>query len=147
MQGITDIPFQIIITGELEGAEYAAYRALTDKAEEADVESIIDAANSEDDSKVKEHYEVLLNLVMEKNDRYIELLRRDRSMRNVLMEIVQNDVDERVDKERQDEKQQTIVSSIKKLMNNLKLTLDQAMDALEIPQTDRATYAGLIKNI
>ena len=32
--GITDIPFQIVITGELQGEEFAAYRALTDKAAE-----------------------------------------------------------------------------------------------------------------
>ena len=41
--------------------------------------------------------------------------------------------------------QQTLVSSIKNLMANLKLTLEQAMDALNIPQADRATYAGLVQ--
>ena len=42
VKGYTDLPFQIIITGELKGEEYAAYRALTDKADEADVERIIE---------------------------------------------------------------------------------------------------------
>ena len=32
VEGITDLPFQIVITGELEGPEYAAFRALTDHA-------------------------------------------------------------------------------------------------------------------
>ena len=147
VQGITDLPFQIIITGELEGAEYAAYRALTDKAEEADVEQIIDAANDEEDDKVKEHYGVLLNLVMEKNERYIELLRRDTAMRNVLMEIVQDDVNERISSAEVAKEQQTKALDIRNLMNNLKLTLEQAMDALGIPQTDRATYTNLVKGI
>lgn len=35
--GLTDLLFQIITTGELQGEEYAAYRALTDKADEEDV--------------------------------------------------------------------------------------------------------------
>ena len=35
--GITELPFQIVITSELEGSEYAAYRALTDEAKEDDV--------------------------------------------------------------------------------------------------------------
>lgn len=49
VKGYTDLPFQIIITGELEGEEYAAYRALTDKAEKADVESILQSAENEAD--------------------------------------------------------------------------------------------------
>ena len=40
---------------------------------------------------------------------------------------------------------ETLVSSIKNLMANLKFTLEQAMDALSIPQADRATYAGLVR--
>ena len=47
VKGYTDLPFQIIITSELEGEEYAAYRALTDKAEQADVESIVINAENE----------------------------------------------------------------------------------------------------
>ena len=58
VQGITDLPFQIIITGELQGEEYAAYRALTDRAAEADVEQIIDAADDEEVPPLQEdgHY-------------------------------------------------------------------------------------------
>ena len=41
--------------------------------------------------------------------------------------------------------QETTVLSIRNLMKNLKLTVEQAMDALSIPQTQRETYAGLIK--
>ena len=41
--------------------------------------------------------------------------------------------------------QETTVLSIRNLMKNLKLTVEQAMDALSIPQTQWETYAGLIK--
>lgn len=40
--GITKLPFQIVITSELEGNEYAACRALTDKANGMDVEHVIE---------------------------------------------------------------------------------------------------------
>ena len=40
--------------------------------------------------------------------------------------------------------EQTTVKHIKEIMTNLKLTVEQAMDALSIPQAKRATYAGLI---
>ena len=46
---------------------------------------------------------------------------------------------------RREGRQETIIASIKNLMSNLKLTLEQAMDALSIPQSDRAIYTGLIQ--
>ena len=51
MKGYTDLPFQIVITGELKGGEYAAYRALTDKVDEVDVESVIEGAGQEKDDE------------------------------------------------------------------------------------------------
>lgn len=68
----TNLPIQIIITGELKGEGYAAYRALTDKADEADVERIIEGVGQEKDDAVREHYRVLLRLVIEKNPQFIE---------------------------------------------------------------------------
>ena len=40
--------------------------------------------------------------------------------------------------------QQTTVNHINGIMENLKLTVEQAMDALSIPQSQRSTYAGLV---
>jgi predicted transposase YdaD len=40
-------------------------------------------------------------------------------------------------------KERTIVS-VKSLMKNLKLSIDQAMNALDIPEADRAYYANAI---
>ena len=39
----------------------------------------------------------------------------------------------------------TKVIDISNLMTNLKFTVEQAMDALSIPQTDRATYVDLVQ--
>ena len=37
-----------------------------------------------------------------------------------------------------------MVNNIQNLMRNLKLTVEQAMDALSIPQAQREMYAGLV---
>ena len=74
-------------------------------------------------------------------------------MEDILMEIVKDGVDEKistavsaavstaVDAERQETK----VLDISNLMINLKLTVEQAMDALSIPTAQREIYAGLVK--
>ena len=40
--------------------------------------------------------------------------------------------------------QETTTTHLKEIMKNLKLILDQAMDALNIPPQDRETYIGLV---
>ena len=139
VKGYTDLPFQIVVTGELEGSEYAAYRALTDKADEADVERIVQNAKKEEDAAMLGHYGVLLNLVVEKNPQFFSLVKGRVAMKEVLMEMVKDEVDEKV--------QETKAFDIKKMMANLKLSIEQAMDTLEIPQKDRDTYIGLVQKM
>ena len=146
VKGYTNLPFQIIITGELEGEEYAAYRALTDKADEADVERIMEGAGRDMDDAIREHYKVLLRLVIEKNPQFIETIRRDNAMEDVLMEIVKDRVDEKVSTAVDTERQQTTVIHIKDIMDSFGVTLERAMDSLKIPQSERKTYAGLVGN-
>lgn len=43
-------------------------------------------------------------------------------------------------------KEQSLLDSIKKMMKNLKLTAQQAMDTLEIPKDDQAHYAAMLDN-
>jgi hypothetical protein len=40
--------------------------------------------------------------------------------------------------------EERIIISVMSLMKNLKLSLDQAMNALDIPEADRAYYANAI---
>ena len=146
--GYTDFPFQIVITGELKGEEYAVYRALTDRADAADVERVMEGAGQEKDDAVREHYRVLLRLIVAKNPQFIEAVRKGEimtyeEMDDALMEILKDKVDAKVSTAVDAERQQTTVIHIKDIMNNLKLTIEQAMDALSIPQSQRSTYAEL----
>ena len=143
--GLTDLPFQIIITGELQGEEYAAYRALTDKADEEDVKQVIDRVRNEQDDTVREYYREFINLVMEKNPQYIDMIRRDKEIADVLMDIVKDRVEERVATERNMQQQETTLNHIKDLMRNLSFTVEQAMDALNIPREQRDIYSALVK--
>ena len=144
--------FQIIITGELKGDEYAAYRALTDKANEADVERIIEGVGQEKDDAVREHYRVLLRLVIEKNPQFIEVIRRGDTMTyeemdDALMEILKDKVDEKVNEMVNEMVQQTTVTYLNIIMTKLKYTAEQAMDFLNIPTSQRGIYSGLVGNI
>ena len=142
--GVTDIPFQIVITDELKGEEYAAFRALTDKAAEEDVEKVIEDIEEEKEEVLREYYRILFGIVIDKNPDYIRMMRRETNMQreteDALLEIVRN----RVDEEKNETERETKIVDIKNLMINLKFTVEQAMEALSIPQSQWDTYAGLV---
>ena len=62
------------------------------------MERIIAEVGREQDDTLKEYYGILIKLILEKNPRFIEIVRRDSAMEDVLMEIVKD----RVDAERQE---------------------------------------------
>ncbi len=63
-----------------------------------------------------------------------------RETEDALMEIVKDRIDEQVN----EKEKETKIIDIKNLMSNLKWTVEQAMEALSIPQSQWDTYAGLV---
>ena len=135
---LTKLPFQIVITSELEGGEYAAYRALTDRAGETDIERVIDDLENETNDVLKDYYGIFLNLIAEKNlDVFAEIRRDDAMKYPALMKVFEEDVNAQI--------QETTVDHLKDIMESFKCTIEQAMDVLHISQDERATYAGLVQ--
>ena len=97
---LIDLPFQIVITNELQGEEYAAYRVLTDHATEKDVELVAQQMKSETDTEVKENKQKLLEFVEKKNPGIMRrVMGGDEDMSSILMEVLEPEIKER-DKER-----------------------------------------------
>lgn len=85
------LPTRIILTDELKGEQYAAYRAISDKPKEDDIEYLIDAA--EEDEEKRKYLRVILNLVAAKHPEMIEEIKgRDKSMTAKWMEIFKDEI-------------------------------------------------------
>lgn len=95
---------------------------------------------------------------------YVTLLERDEKMKeqgreegreeerkNTLLEAKRADeAEQRAEAAKQDaetKRQETLAVSIVNLMNNLRITMDQAMDALGIPASERNGYASLVDKL
>ena len=137
VSGYTDLPFQIVITSELEGEEYAAYRALSNHASDTDIETVFDIMDRETIDTQKRHERNLMKIIIEKNPAAFEILkRRDAQMSNKWMEVFKDELAEH--------DRATIVAVIKNIMDSLGVSADSAMDTIKIPPEDRATYASLL---
>ena len=133
VHGYTDLPFQVIVTSELAGDEYAAYRALTKDADMADVEKVMDDAISETDEVKRRHYRVLLDLISEKNPNTVEeLKRRNPNMGPKWKEIFKDEID--------DEKRQTTLENIKSVMASFGVTAQRALQGFSIKEEDRPWF-------
>ena len=119
-----------------------------DKADKADVGRIIKSIDQEKDEAVREHYGVLIRLVLEKNPEYIEMVKENGTMEDVLMEILKDRIDEKintaVNTAVNTERQQTTVTHINDIMESFGVTIEKAMDTLKIPVSQRSIYAGLV---
>ena len=60
---------------------------------------------------------------------------------DVLMEIMKDRVDEKVN----EKEQETLIKAIRNVMDSFGVNVEKAMDSLKIPQSQRSLYAGLIK--
>ena len=97
---LTDLPFQIVITSELKGDEYVAYRVLTNHADQKDVELVAQQMEAEKDTEVKENKQRLLEFVEKKNPGILrKVMGGDDEMASILMEVLEPELKER-DKER-----------------------------------------------
>ena len=143
--GITDLPFQIVITEELEGDEYAAYRALTSRAKETDMRMLIENAREASSEIVRDHYNSVINLVLGKNPEYAGNVRRVFQMEDVLMDIMKDRVEERIIEAVNNNTREMELHAIKNLMESTQWSVDKAMDSLKISPEQRSTYAELVR--
>ncbi|MBR1476573.1 MAG: hypothetical protein IJ608_01235 [Lachnospiraceae bacterium] len=92
---MTDLPFQIVITGELEGDEYAAYRILKEKADIKDIEIFLAGQENEKNPEVKEGYFKLMEFVEEKNPGITrKIVGGDKTMASIFFDVFKPEIDE-----------------------------------------------------
>ena len=66
------------------------------------------------------------------------------AMKEVLMEMVKDKVDEKVSAAEVAKEQQTTVIHIRDIMDSFDVTVERAMESLKIPQSQRSIYADLV---
>ena len=145
VKGYTDLPYQIVITSELEGAEYVAHRAVSDRAEEADVKELIDIGKDETNDVKRRHFRVLLKFVAEKNPELLaDIRRRDEEMATTWKDIFREDIDKERAEERVETEQQTKMADIRNVMDAFGVSIENAMDALKVPADKRKSYMAML---
>ena len=137
---------QIIVTRELDGKKHASLKILSNKATEEDVRRFLQEANLAKEPEDLQNISAVLQLSVSANQNLYEAVRRDQSMCcEALRELMKDEIEEAAknaaEKATETATESISVKHIRELMRNLKMTAEQAMQALGIAEQDRAKYA------
>ena len=125
---------QIVVTGQLSRETHSGLRILSKNAREEDVRAFIREAALLTEPGDRNNVEAVLQVSISANGKVYDEVRRDFVMCEALRELMREDLEE--------ERADAILVSIRNLMDSMKWTAEQAMDALKLPMDDRAKYVS-----
>ena len=136
LTGNTVFDTQIIVTRELDGNKHASLKILSKNAQESDVRKFLEEAKLAKEPGDLQNIDAVLQVSVSANRELYEEVRRDEKMCQALKELMKDEIAE----ERAEEK----LIDIKNLMNTMKWTASQAMQALKIPEADQTKYSAML---
>ena len=138
IQGNVLFDTQIVVTGQLSGETHSGLRILSKNAREEDVRAFIQKASLLTKPGDRDNVEAVLQVSISANGKVYDEVRRDFGMCEALRELMREEIEEEKTKSREN----AILVSIRNLMDSMKWTAEQAMDALKLPMDDRAKYVS-----
>ena len=124
---------QIVVTKQLEKETHRTLRVLSKHVQEEDVRAFVEKAGKMTEPGDRNNIDAVLQVSVSANREIYEAIRRcDKIMCDALRELMKEDFEET--------KQETLLETIKNLMDTMKWTAEQAMTAMKIPDADRGKY-------
>lgn len=150
---------QIVVIGRLRQETHSSLRILSKNAREEDVKTFLSKVQYLTEPGDRNNVNAILQVSILANSGLYQGIRREYRMScDALRELMKDDIAEEVAKAVEEERVRALaegqeigvekgednafLSSIMNLMDTMKLTAEQAMDAIKIPAADRGKYAA-----
>lgn len=128
---------QIVVTKQLDKGIHHILHVLSKNVKEEDVRAFVEEAVQISETGDKNNVDAVLQVSVSANKEIYEAIRRcNKVMCKALRELMKEDFE----KKEQETKQETLLETIRNLMDSMKWTADQAMTAMKIPDADRRKY-------
>ena len=124
---------QIVVTKQLDKETHRILRILSKHVREEDVRAFVEKAVQMSEPGDRNNVDAVLQVSVSANKEIFEAIRRcDKVMCEALRELMKEDLEQR--------EQETLLKTIKNLMDTTKWTAEQVMVAMKIPEADRGKY-------
>ena len=124
----------------LKGAEHSAFRILSGNARKKDVREFISEMQKLTDPGDKNNADAVLQVSISANDALYEGIRRDSDMCKALEDLMQDVIEQRENEAAEQATLNNTLNNIRALMKSMKWSAEKAMNALQIPPAEQATY-------
>ena len=149
---LTDLPMQIVIGSELEGTEYAAFRALTSKPSLHDIEQLIRKGKNTTDSDQRDDYRMIFELIGHKNPGiFLTIPKGGEKMGDIFFDQIFADeykqrIKENTEQVTKEVAEQVTSNYIRRLMDSLNVDVNKVFELLNIAPSEQEEYIRLIKH-
>ena len=139
VEGVVSLPLQIIVANELEEEEFLSLKMLMPGVKEKEIREFLSYMNTLRDLGDRRDAEAVLRVSITANvEMYEKAGREDEMVNQVVWRLFGDEIEEAIADDQ--------VSYIKIVMKKLKMTEQEAMDFLDIPQDKHAKYTEMLAN-
>lgn len=133
---------QVVVTRQLDKETHRSLRILSRNAGKEDVKAFLEESLRLTAPGDRNNIDAILQVSASANQKLYEEVRRDSIMCEALRELMKDEIEKELQAAAQAAAQDTILDNIKSLMHNLNFTAEQAMNALNIPLTNRSKFVS-----
>ena len=95
VNGLIKLPYQVVIASELEGREYAAFRALSDRSNVRDVSVILEAMKACSLQSRDRYFSILQTIEAHNPGAVRDMISEDRAMNDIFLDLFEPQIRER----------------------------------------------------
>ena len=133
------------MTGRLGHGTHRALKILSRNAVEEDVWAFAEEASQLTEPGDRGNVDAVMQASVAANRELYETIRRDDPfMCEALRELMKDEIAEREQKADEKARQENSIELIRNLMETMKMTAEQAMEALKVPVKDRKKYMAVL---
>ena len=125
---------QIVVTGQLSRKTHSSLRILSRNAEAEDVRAFLAGVERLTRPGYRHNADAVLQASIFANKSLYNRIRRESGMCEALRELMKDEIDAAVE--------EGMVSAVRNLMDSMKWTAEQAMEAIKIPAEERGKYVS-----
>ena len=141
---------QVVVTGRLSGEPHSGLRILSRTAAEEDVRAFLRQARELTNPGDRNNADAVLQVSISANEVLYEKIRRDSGMCEALRRLMKDEIAEILEEEttkakvegREEGMDNAMLSAITNLMDTMKWTAEEAMEAIKVPLADRGRYSS-----
>ena len=149
VSGSIPVSAQIIVTSRLSAETHSSLRILSSHADKEDIRRFLDIANTLSEQGDRNNVDAVLQASISANYELYKEIRSEYIMCDALRELMKDEIEATVNKKVKEqvtmkvEEQvneninETKLEAVQNIMKTLKLSVEQAMDALMIPDSQR----------